>query len=264
MPVWPHLQHGNHKTGKSADEEETVPGILHPGSTGVIYTSNRAAANGFTESDPEWANMGMSISMWRDDAASATVVLMSTHLLFATGQGAPEVGPIPGAPSRPTSISIADPAVNEYAGTCYHPGASPRVYRRLTSPILSLPLSDDRHQAPPRGHRAPVQYPPSGGQGVKVYVREREPAWSSASDLSRRPANTVSPPCSSHRCASSLVVGPACLVSPPSSGMSLQATSSPSTPPIPTASRRSRGWSPSRPSSRQRYVDALHVLSTSS
>lgn len=29
-------------------DEETVPGIEHPGSTGVIYCSDRAMANGFS------------------------------------------------------------------------------------------------------------------------------------------------------------------------------------------------------------------------
>jgi hypothetical protein len=34
-------------------EEETVPGVVHPGSTGVIYCSDRAAANGFSPSNAE-------------------------------------------------------------------------------------------------------------------------------------------------------------------------------------------------------------------
>ncbi|KAL7414969.1 aminotransferase [Mrakia frigida] len=85
-----HPGHGNHKTGKSSAEEETIPGVLHPGSTGVIYTSDRAAANGFTDTDLEWANMG---------------------------QGAPEVGPIPGAPVRLSTVSLEDINVNEYAPT---------------------------------------------------------------------------------------------------------------------------------------------------
>jgi len=40
-------------------EEETVPGIEHPGSTGVIYCSDRAIANGFSYTcSHEWANLG--------------------------------------------------------------------------------------------------------------------------------------------------------------------------------------------------------------
>ena len=71
-------------------DEETVPGIEHPGSTGVIYCSDRAMANGFNyASSHEWANLG---------------------------QGAPEVGPIPGAPPRPESIPIPLDSL-EYAPT---------------------------------------------------------------------------------------------------------------------------------------------------
>ncbi|KAJ2934946.1 hypothetical protein H1R20_g2136, partial [Candolleomyces eurysporus] len=71
-------------------EEETVPGIEHPGSTGVIYCSDRAMANGFSySSSQEWANLG---------------------------QGAPEVGPIPGAPPRPDSIPVPLDSL-EYAPT---------------------------------------------------------------------------------------------------------------------------------------------------
>ncbi|KAJ7766808.1 pyridoxal phosphate-dependent transferase [Mycena metata] len=71
-------------------DEETVPGIEHPGSTGVIYCSDRAMANGFTyAASHEWANLG---------------------------QGAPEVGEIPNAPPRPTSIPMPTDSL-EYAPT---------------------------------------------------------------------------------------------------------------------------------------------------
>ncbi|EIW84840.1 aminotransferase [Coniophora puteana RWD-64-598 SS2] len=71
-------------------DEETVPGIEHPGSTGVIYCSDRAMANGFSYAKShEWANLG---------------------------QGAPEVGPIPGAPERPSSIEMPLESL-EYAPT---------------------------------------------------------------------------------------------------------------------------------------------------
>ncbi|KAG6833662.1 hypothetical protein H0H87_002858 [Tephrocybe sp. NHM501043] len=71
-------------------DEETVPGIEHPGSTGVIYCSDRAMANGFSYANShEWANLG---------------------------QGAPEVGPIPNAPPRPTSIAVPTDSL-EYAPT---------------------------------------------------------------------------------------------------------------------------------------------------
>ncbi|KAJ3548746.1 hypothetical protein NMY22_g1144 [Coprinellus aureogranulatus] len=71
-------------------DEETVPGIQHPGSTGVIYCSDRAMANGFSySSSKEWANLG---------------------------QGAPEVGPLPGAPPRPDVIKMPLDTL-EYAPT---------------------------------------------------------------------------------------------------------------------------------------------------
>jgi len=45
-------------------DEETVPGIFHPGSTGVIYCSDRAIANGFNYANShEWANLGQGIYM---------------------------------------------------------------------------------------------------------------------------------------------------------------------------------------------------------
>ena len=67
-----------------------MPGIEHPGSTGVIYCSDRAIANGFTyASSHDWANLG---------------------------QGAPEVGPIPGSHPRPISVPIPEDSL-EYAPT---------------------------------------------------------------------------------------------------------------------------------------------------
>lgn len=71
-------------------DEETVPGIEHPGSTGVIYCSDRAIANGFSyAASHEWSNLG---------------------------QGAPEVGHIPNAPPRPDSIPMPVDSL-EYAPT---------------------------------------------------------------------------------------------------------------------------------------------------
>jgi len=71
-------------------EEETVPGIEHPGSTGVIYCSDRAIANGFSYANcHKWANLG---------------------------QGAPEVGPLPNAPSRPGVVVMPEDSL-EYAPT---------------------------------------------------------------------------------------------------------------------------------------------------
>lgn len=57
--------------------------------TGVIYATSRANKFGFNMEDPNWANMG---------------------------QGAPETGPLPGAPSRDFQMNIQD-AELEYAPT---------------------------------------------------------------------------------------------------------------------------------------------------
>jgi aspartate/methionine/tyrosine aminotransferase len=84
---------GHQKKGEALTtdpEEETVPGIEHPGSTGVIYCSDRATANGFSYAcSHEWANLG---------------------------QGAPEVGDIPNAPERPTTFTMPTDSL-EYAPT---------------------------------------------------------------------------------------------------------------------------------------------------
>jgi len=86
--------------------EETVPGIEHPGSTGVIYCSDRAMANGFSYADAHaWANLG---------------------------QGAPEVGPIPNASARPETIPVPTSSL-EYAPTAglkreYHPRQKPSAF----------------------------------------------------------------------------------------------------------------------------------------
>lgn len=69
--------------------EETVPGIKHPGSTGVIYCIDRAMANGFKYGDESWSNLG---------------------------QGAPEVGPIPDASPRAQSVEMPLETL-EYAPT---------------------------------------------------------------------------------------------------------------------------------------------------
>jgi aspartate/methionine/tyrosine aminotransferase len=55
--------------------------------TGVIYATSRAASKGFDPESTEWANMG---------------------------QGAPETGPLPGAPSRNFTLNIPDSEL-EYA-----------------------------------------------------------------------------------------------------------------------------------------------------
>jgi len=83
-----------------------VPGIEHPGSTGVIYCSDRAMANGFNyTSSHEWANLG---------------------------QGAPEVGPLPDAPPRPNTVVIPEDSL-EYAPTT---GVKGEIMSILNFPFL--------------------------------------------------------------------------------------------------------------------------------
>ncbi|GAA5925244.1 pyridoxal phosphate-dependent aminotransferase [Sporobolomyces koalae] len=83
--------HSHHTEGKAP---HVVPGVVAPGSTGVLYVTERATANGFSASNPDWCNCG---------------------------QGAPETGPIPGIAPRPTSINLEELSaeggadVNEYA-----------------------------------------------------------------------------------------------------------------------------------------------------
>ena len=36
-------------------DDHCIPGVVMPGATGVVYASDRAAANGFEYGNPEWA-----------------------------------------------------------------------------------------------------------------------------------------------------------------------------------------------------------------
>ncbi|GAC93522.1 aspartate aminotransferase [Pseudozyma hubeiensis SY62] len=77
-----------HKTHEEIGER--FPAIEHPGSTGVIYVTDRATSNGFYYGNPEWANMG---------------------------QGAPEVGNIEGGTPRSLQFDLSEfgEGVHEYA-----------------------------------------------------------------------------------------------------------------------------------------------------
>jgi aspartate/methionine/tyrosine aminotransferase len=66
--------------------QPTIPGFREVPRTGVIYVMHRATELGFTYDSPDWANLG---------------------------QGAPETGPLPGAPPRVNSVTI-DPRRHEY------------------------------------------------------------------------------------------------------------------------------------------------------
>lgn len=70
--------------------KHNFPGLeMKMGATGVIWTTDRAAEKGFSHDNPEWANLG---------------------------QGAPEVGPIPGCFKRPDVIDASE-STREYAST---------------------------------------------------------------------------------------------------------------------------------------------------
>ncbi|CAO1636021.1 unnamed protein product [Parajaminaea phylloscopi] len=77
---------------KHNEKKHKIPGVEVGKSTGVIYIMDRAQANGFHYGHPEWSNMA---------------------------QGAPEVGHIPGAADKPTTIDLAGmgEGVHEYAPT---------------------------------------------------------------------------------------------------------------------------------------------------
>lgn len=77
----------NKKNDPNEASVREVPGIDHPGSTGVIYVMDRAMKLGFKYDDPSWANFG---------------------------QGAPETGNFPGANAKPEEVSIPYTA-REYA-----------------------------------------------------------------------------------------------------------------------------------------------------
>lgn len=74
-------------SGSSPNGIDSAPGFRHVPRTGVIYVMHRATLKGFSYDNPEWANLG---------------------------QGAPEVGPIEGAPPRIEEIKI-NPSRHEYS-----------------------------------------------------------------------------------------------------------------------------------------------------
>ncbi|KAI8069238.1 pyridoxal phosphate-dependent transferase [Gongronella butleri] len=84
-----HVTFRSSKGNINATQDDSVRGLEHPNSTGVIYVMDRAAANGFTYGDPTWANFG---------------------------QGAPEVGHIDGCMDKPTQIDMPTETL-EYAPT---------------------------------------------------------------------------------------------------------------------------------------------------
>lgn len=72
--------------------QPTIPGFRRVPRTGVIYVMHRAGLNGYTATDPAWANLG---------------------------QGSPEVGELPGAPRRIDTIAV-NPASRKYSDVPGH------------------------------------------------------------------------------------------------------------------------------------------------
>jgi aspartate/methionine/tyrosine aminotransferase len=63
------------------EQQNSIPGFRSVPRTGVIYVTHEATRHGFSYSNPEWSNLG---------------------------QGSPETGDIPGAPSRVTEVKISE------------------------------------------------------------------------------------------------------------------------------------------------------------
>lgn len=89
---WPYRRASDGKaargSGTMADHSVLDPGSFRPvPRTGVIYVMGEATRLGFHYGHPDWSNLG---------------------------QGAPETGPLPGAPDRVTTVSLDD-ASHEYA-----------------------------------------------------------------------------------------------------------------------------------------------------
>ncbi|RKP15196.1 aminotransferase [Piptocephalis cylindrospora] len=80
---------GNSNESRKRQRDSSINGIEHPASTGVIYVMDRAMRRGYTYGDPAWANFG---------------------------QGAPEVGPIPGGADKATTFTVSQDSF-EYAPT---------------------------------------------------------------------------------------------------------------------------------------------------
>ena len=91
----------------AGQDEETIPGVVHPGSTGVIYCTDRSV----------WLlSYGCLSTQCVRSAIANGFSYANCHAWSNLGQGAPEVGPLPDAPSRPTTINMQMDEL-EYAPT---------------------------------------------------------------------------------------------------------------------------------------------------
>ena len=117
-------------------EPSNFPGFRFVPRTGVIYVMHEAMARGFTYDDPHWANLG---------------------------QGSPETGPIPEAPPRIETVTIAGPhqqyapvagnkdlcqAVADFYNAVYRRDKkSPRRPHAVHAPVQTIALLD-RERSP--------------------------------------------------------------------------------------------------------------------
>lgn len=83
---------GHQHSSSSQSKPHKVPGVVVNNATGMIYMVDRAMANGYTQGNPEWAQLA---------------------------QGAPETGHIDGAVEKPTTLDLASLGddVHEYGPT---------------------------------------------------------------------------------------------------------------------------------------------------
>ncbi|RSH89368.1 hypothetical protein EHS25_002480 [Saitozyma podzolica] len=107
-----------------APEDEPIPGIKHPGATGVIYCTDRAQANGFSQTDPEWANLGQGAPEVSRLAIPHQLEMLTlrvsphppSHVVRVSDD---QVGDLPGGPPRPKVIDLTQwgEDINEYSPT---------------------------------------------------------------------------------------------------------------------------------------------------
>jgi aspartate/methionine/tyrosine aminotransferase len=102
---------GENRNPVNVMEESTIPGFRFVPRTGVIYVMHEAMARGFSYDDPRWANLG---------------------------QGSPETGPLPGAPPRIESLTIA-PASQQYG-----PVAGNRDLRQAVADFYNTTFRHDK------------------------------------------------------------------------------------------------------------------------
>ncbi|SGY20794.1 BQ5605_C016g08146 [Microbotryum silenes-dioicae] len=158
-------RHGAMQTDSArSDDRHPVNGVVAPASTGVMYVSERAAANGWSPLN-EGVSTGRSLTtsrsktedltLWRWGCSflvrfftsgptssvkytqglfqqTGTQPLTTVWVEFLQGQGAPEVGDLPGAPPRPQVIDMSKMASFPSPRRTSHHGADVHEYAPTT------------------------------------------------------------------------------------------------------------------------------------